>query len=135
MLTCVCVCGFYSCMVTYKVVISTYSHCYLRLIVPALDQCFPLKTSSLVSPAHLMLCAVKSLILCFIHHFPRLHCCFCQSAPLESLFNVTTACIEKIRVSCAYHVLDSTLHLPALPCYCHKLDSVKFYFTLLCTGS
>lgn len=29
---------------------------------------------------------------------PRLHCCFCHSAPLESLFNVTTACIEKIRL-------------------------------------
>lgn len=30
---------------------------------------------------------------------------------------------------------DFTLHLPALPSYYLKLESVKFYVTLLCTGS
>lgn len=78
------------------------SHCYLRLVVAASDQLFPLRMSNWF---HL-------LISCFV----QWRASFCASSiisqdftvafafqcPFESLFNITTACIEKIRIPYAW---------------------------------
>lgn len=111
---------------------SCHFNCYLRPIVPALDQHFLLKTPSLVSPAHLMLCAVKSIILCFIRHYPRLHCCFCQSVRLESLFTVTTACVVKISVSYAWFDSPPACFTLLLSQTCSILLSPAVHWLLNC---
>lgn len=58
---------------------------HLRLVVHALDQRLPFQ--NVVIHFYLLIsCFVqwRASFLCFIHHFPKLHCSFCQLEPLQS---------------------------------------------------
>lgn len=79
-----------------------------RLVVPALDQHFPLETWF-----HLLI-SCFALVKSFIHPSFQDHCCFCHSVHSSS----PATCIETITV-----LPDSCLHLPAPPCKSQTLCS------------
>lgn len=128
------------CIVRYNMILKSVtspvsSHFNLWGSTSCLDQLFPLRTTTLVFPAHLILCAVKSIILCFIHHFPSLYRCFCQSLRPESLFTTTTITTT---TSCVVKISISRARFHSSPACFTRLFSqmcLVLFFSLLRTGS